>query len=475
VREELQRDSLPVRLVASRSRVVLAVSLLFGATATVLIAVFSQLDLEYRAPELHVAVETAASLIALLASFLVFGRVRIGGRLNDLLLASALLLLALANLFFVTIPATLGWMGVDFSVWSSSAARILGAPLLCLAAFAPARPLRRSAAATRLALASCISTIALISAGEYAFSNSLPAAVHVAGAGLPSGSSLVASPTFVGIQIATAALFSVAAIGFARRAERGGDEFMSWLAVGTMFGALSRINFALHPTLYSQWVSVGDVFRLASYVIILAGAASEIVSYWSRLATVAVLEERRRIARDLHDGVAQELAFIGRNAELLETPDDIGERIRAAATRALAESRRAIEALSASTDAPIDEALARATREVAENLGAGVDLNIVRGVRVAGERREALLRIAREAVSNAVRHGGASRVHVDLSRSGDLIRLRVVDRGCGFDPRGRRSEGRFGLSSMRERASALGGEFRLASAPGRGTEVEVVL
>jgi signal transduction histidine kinase len=91
-------------------------------------------------------------------------------------------------------------------------------------------------------------------------------------------------------------------------------------------------------------------------------------------------------------------------------------------------------------------------------------------------RREALIRIVREAVSNAGRHGRAGRVDVELgANGGTACRLRIVDDGTGFDP-GLVEPGRgFGLVSMRERAEALGGRFRLVSSPGAGTEIEVVL
>jgi signal transduction histidine kinase len=83
-----------------------------------------------------------------------------------------------------------------------------------------------------------------------------------------------------------------------------------------------------------------------------------------------------------------------------------------------------------------------------------------------------LLRIVREAVTNAARHGEAGQITVRLS-NGRGLHLEVKDDGKGFDPVDRR--GGFGLESMRERAIALGGEFRLDSSPGHGTEIQVVL
>ena len=83
-------------------------------------------------------------------------------------------------------------------------------------------------------------------------------------------------------------------------------------------------------------------------------------------------------------------------------------------------------------------------------------------------------RMLREAVANAVRHGGARSVSVRL-RADDGVWLRVTDNGCGFDVSDRRPRSSYGLIGMQERTESLGGEVRLSSEPGRGTSVEVVL
>ena len=86
------------------------------------------------------------------------------------------------------------------------------------------------------------------------------------------------------------------------------------------------------------------------------------------------------------------------------------------------------------------------------------------------------MRILSEAITNAARHGHADLVRVELE-NGNRLRLRITDTGRGFDPDAEQDAGRhrFGLRGMRERARALGGELRLTTEPGRGTQVEVVL
>ena len=120
-----------------------------------------------------------------------------------------------------------------------------------------------------------------------------------------------------------------------------------------------------------------------------------------------------------------------------------------------------------------DLTLAEAISEIAERFDIELEFDTVRDVRLPEIRAEAMVRIACEAVTNAARHSGASLVRLSLKHDGQRVRLRVSDTGRGFDPKVD-CEG-FGLISMRERAHAVGGDVRISSAPGRGSEVEAVL
>jgi signal transduction histidine kinase len=124
-------------------------------------------------------------------------------------------------------------------------------------------------------------------------------------------------------------------------------------------------------------------------------------------------------------------------------------------------------------DEPLDAALAQAAEEVAGRVGVRLKLDLEEGITVTPLMREALVRIVREAVSNTARHGKASVATVELSSDGG-VRLRVCDDGIGFDPAERDGRG-FGITSMKERARALGGDLSVTSEPGGGTRVEVVL
>jgi signal transduction histidine kinase len=274
----------------------------------------------------------------------------------------------------------------------------------------------------------------------------------------------------------TFALYLVATAGFVRRAETTNDELFGWFALASPFGAAAAANYFLFPSLYPAWVYSADLFRLGFYLMLALGAAREIAAWQEQLAEAAASGERRRIARDLHDGLAQELAFIvGQTRSLVEGSGEEGpfSQIAAAAERALDESRTAIAALSRKVDEPLDVALAQAAEDVAARTGAHIRFELTPGIQVAPDVREDLARIVREAVSNASRHGEASNVTVALSNTNG-IRVSVSDDGKGFDPEAPRRRG-FGLTSMRERAEMRGATVVVRSEPGVGTKVEVVL
>ena len=290
----------------------------------------------------------------------------------------------------------------------------------------------------------------------------------------------VAAHPEIALQALICVLFFIAGIGFARRAEADGDKLMSWLAAGSIFGAFARLNYFIFPSLYSDWIYTGDILRVCFYLLLFIGAASEIRAYQKRAAETAVLEERRRIARDLHDGLAQELAYIVAQTHRLEEADDTPPtsidlgHLAAAAERALDESRRAVAALAGPVDVAFHIALAREVEEIASRVGARIEVEVPENLDLDPATRETLLRIVREAVANAARHGRAGKIVVQLS-NGAGLHLSIIDDGIGFDSRTLPSEARFGLNSMRERAVAAGGEFRLTTRAGGGTRIEIVL
>jgi signal transduction histidine kinase len=449
-----------------------------AAAVTIAVALTPFLDFAYRRPSLHVVLETASGLVAVLAAYLVLGRFRERPRLSDLTLATALVLFAAAALLLSALPIALASDPArsGFSTWAPLVARLLGALLFAVSAFvpdrAPDRPGRAAAAALGAAGFAVLGIVALVGA----FSGSLPVGID------PNLSRearetpvFVGHPAILALQVLAGGLFGVAAVGLTRRAEATADDLLAWFGAASAIGFFARVNYVLFPSLYSDWVYVGDLLRLAFYAVIVVGAAQQIGRYRHEATEAAVLRERRRVARDLHDGLAHELAYIvtqARSALELGRGTPETERIIAAADRALYEARRAIAALTEPIDQPLADAVAAIADDLATRAGADAVVNVKGEVDVGLEKREALLRIVREAVTNATRHGGARTVTVELENV-DGLKLRVLDDGTGFDPE--QCGTGFGLTSMRERAEALGGEFRIRSRRGAGTRMEVLL
>jgi signal transduction histidine kinase len=417
----------------------------------------------YQSPEAHASLETAAVLIAFVTAVLVTGRFRARGRADDLVLASALFALSTANLFFATVPDLLGRDAEPAWVWSAVVARLGAGAIFAAAAFTPARRLRFGAEALVVPFAATLFLIAVSSAIGFGLLDDVP--LGIAPSLSPETAArpyLVGHPLLLGTQLASALGFGLAAIGFLRKSRI--DAFAGWLAAASVLGAFARVNYFLFPSIYSDWFYTGDLLRLAFYVCLLTAAVQEIRAHWHGLAQAAVLDERRRLARDLHDGVAQELAFIRTQAAT--------ETVVHAAERALDESRRAIAALTLRPDEPLHLVLARVAEDVAARAGGRVTLDLDERAEATPELREALVRIMSEAITNALRHGGTDAVSVRLGS--DPLTLRIDDRGRGFDPAQPAVRG-FGLTSMRERAAQVGARLSISSKQGAGTRLEVVV
>jgi signal transduction histidine kinase len=447
-----------------------------GIAITGLVSVAPFVRFGYRSPAAHVAIDTAATIVALLAAFLLFERFRQTALRRDLLLAAALAVMAASSLCLSVVPALAGLGDEPASTWAKFAARLLGAGLLAAASLAPRRRLPAPATSARRALLGCLAALAALSLLAIGFGAWLPLPIDPTLS--PTAATrprVVGNPVILGGQLVGMVLLVCAGVGFARRAAAERDELMSWLAVGAILAALARLNYFLFPSQYTDFIYTGDFFALAFQLVLLVGAARQIHAYHRTLAEMAVLQERRRMARDLHDGLAQELAFIVSQSRV-RGADARLDQLASAAERALDDSRAAIAALARPLDEPLDAALARSVQEVAERFGAHASLDLEPGIEAPPALREALLRIAREAITNAARHGGAQTVSVSLSGGPDLT-LTVADDGCGFEPSTppRRPGGGFGLISMRERAEAVGGAFAVRSVAGRGTTVEVVV
>jgi signal transduction histidine kinase len=446
--------------------------------ATLLIAALDKLRFAYGSAQVHVMIATGVSLIGALAAGLVVARFLRSSELQDLALALALIVISATNLFLSALPSALGDLDSNFVAWAPFLGRLLGALLFALSVAVPERVVREPKRAAWLALGGGIALVGALALFTAALAPGWADPMVDAIVPQESDSPHLTSDLLQLVLLAvTFALFAIAAIGFMRRAEKTHDELFAWFALAAPFGAASAANYFLFPSLYPGWVYTADLFRLGFYLMLALGAAREIAAWQEQLVAAAASGERRRLARDLHDGLAQELAFIvGQTRSLVAGSGGDGSPfvpIATAAERALDESRSAIAALSRKVDDPLDVALAQAAEDVAGRTGAHIRFDLTPGIHVAPDVREDLARIVREAVSNAARHGEARNVTVALSNTNG-IQVRVTDDGKGFDPDAPRRRG-FGLTSMRERAEQRGGTVEVRSNPGSGTEVEVQL
>ena len=199
-----------------------------------------------------------------------------------------------------------------------------------------------------------------------------------------------------------------------------------------------------------------------------------------------VLEERARLAREIHDTLAQ--GFVGISSQLdavaMCMPEEASparkslDLARRMARHSLTEARRSVMDLRASALEGQDLAAALQSGTRLWTAGSPVSVNVdVSGAEksLPQEMEQHLLRIAQEAVTNVLKHAGASQIWIKLHMEARKLNLRIIDNGHGFDQQDvfASRAGHFGVLGMRERAERLGGELHLASHPGEGTEVEV--
>ncbi|GHK05343.1 GAF domain-containing sensor histidine kinase [Streptomyces sp. NPDC003753] len=205
---------------------------------------------------------------------------------------------------------------------------------------------------------------------------------------------------------------------------------------------------------------------------------------YERSRELTIAEERSRLAHELHDAVSQKLFSLRLTAQAAAALVDRDpgrakgelQQVAALAAEAADELRAAVVELR---PAALDEdgliATLRTQVQVLDRAHTARVTFSTRGVRaLPAAQEEALLRVAQEALHNALRHSGAERVDVTLEKRGPGAVLRVMDDGSGFDPRAIRRAGRhLGLVSMRDRASGVGGALTVESEPGKGTTIEM--
>jgi signal transduction histidine kinase len=198
----------------------------------------------------------------------------------------------------------------------------------------------------------------------------------------------------------------------------------------------------------------------------------------------AVLAERNRIAREIHDNLAQDILGISVQLELVarllpaaaEVAKPHLDRARILVRNSMAEARRYVWDLRSQDleQKDLPTALNDTARRLTRDSEVQVQVQVTGTFRpVPASIENNLLRIAQEAINNSVKHAGAERIMIDLHFETDALQLRVQDDGRGFDPASENRDGHFGLVGMRERAREIKGDLRIQSEPGSGTQVIV--
>jgi len=358
---------------------------------------------------------------------------------------------------------------VDLAFWARIIGRTFVGVGLVFAAWLPERSLPRRRRTAGLIAASSVALAGLVVLFTYAVVARLPVVVGEA----HRGNALAQQPGILTFRLLGTLLLIAAAIGFVRKAARQHDRVFDWLASGVVLMAAARFHDFLFPSMHYDWVTTGDLLRMAGCWLVVSGAMFEVAKGWRGRASEARRLERRALAAELHDGLAQELAYLTTQSALAESDPSDPERIariRAGAERALSETRLRIDQYTDRAPVPLDRVLVRLGRDLQERSLCPIVLDL-EPVAVDARTAHELGRVTQEALANAVRHADAREIAVHLRSGPELVQLSVVDDGCGLEDS---TSGRgFGLMSMRERAERLGGRCSIVSTPHGGTIVAV--
>lgn len=489
-----------------------AIAALVLAVATFAFIVIPSLRFAIFAPLLDLALNSVGTVIAIAVATLSYARFREEGGFGSLLEASAFLVLAAAS-FANTSAIVTGAdtrLGLSFDapgqmpLYFWAAARLLSAGLL--AAGAITRSARRLETAGHPRALLWLPTILLVVACSvlWLVRDSVPVLVDPTTLGQLADESFSMvplpgiNPGILLLDGSAAILLVSALVGYSRRAGPTTGVPRSYLVIGLIVATFSQIHFILYPAVYSGLVSTGDALRVAFYLVLVAGiqtgtradlqalrtANARLRLFAASEADRTAIAERARLARELHDGLAQDLWTTKLEYERLVGllgPQDpsIGvqlERVSRTLDTAVGEARDAVGALRTGFDAGLSFAdeLPRRLDAFVDNTGYLVDLEQDPGTaRLPGVLAADVLRIVEEALRNVQKHADATRIRVRVLLRDEALIVAVEDNGRGFNPSA--STSGHGLIGLRERAVLLGGRLEVRSAPGDGTSIQLFL
>jgi signal transduction histidine kinase len=257
----------------------------------------------------------------------------------------------------------------------------------------------------------------------------------------------------------------------------------SWEGVGYSLGYVSIFVLV---AIFSSVTRRADEARNRTQMLLqeLQAANAKLEEYSMQVEQLAIVEERSRLARELHDSVSQtifSLTLTAQAARLLldrdpsRVPQEL-DRLQTLSRNALAEMRTLIQQNKPVGNEELD--LAEMLRKHAEERqtmdGLTVHVEIIGDHSLSQVMKSGLFRIAQEAINNIIKHAKVKEAWLTLDLSGNPLRLCVQDHGAGFDTANNsRNPGHLGLEGMQERVKSLGGKIKITSAPGEGTLVDV--
>ena len=461
-----------------------------------------------------VAVNSLTALAAASLAALALARYRESGRLAGLYQASAFLLIgwvALINVVvvIVKVDARFGLSLGDpeqLPLYVSSVSRLIAGGLLLVGGAAAVNMPHRTPITRQTLLVPTI-VISVFILAMYAvrewlpnFDELLPAFVGQAGikqmvqAPSFSGALTDMSPIALFLQSLSASIFLVGAALYRRSYLHDGPVADGYLAVAMLIAAFAEVHFYFYPGVYGGLVTTSEALRLGFFVVLLMGinaeSRSDLRALRSAYATLdrlrlseaerATLEERTRLARELHDGLAQDLWFAKLKHERLIpfVPDEqrsLATEVTQALDSAIAEAKQAVVTMRAGDerDRPLEELMSRAVEEFAHRSGVRADFSAADLPTSLPPRTQVeVLRILQEALTNVRKHADATVVRVTAEAQDVTLRLTVIDNGRGFRPDETSGDG-LGVQGMKERARLMGGDLRVVSEPSAGSTVSL--
>jgi signal transduction histidine kinase len=258
--------------------------------------------------------------------------------------------------------------------------------------------------------------------------------------------------------------------------QMGPSIFVPLLVRGRPFGTVAVSSLVGAPPFAASAVRLVETFAEQ------ASVALDLSRLRRDTERVAILEDRERIAKDLHDGIIQSLFAVGMGLQGTAATVE-GTEAEARLEGAVDEIDRVIRDLrnyifglrpGILADRQLEQALRTLAREVSEQSGLKVGIEVDSAVAAElSPKATELLQLTREALSNVQRHADARECLLSLQRSGKHAVLRVRDDGRGFDPSAVRLGQ--GIANMRDRAKRLGGQVRVVTAPGKGTRLRMAI